>query len=343
MGQGAGVLSRESPLIVVVGPLRLCPRALTGVVVAMLAASTSTAQVVTRVDLDNDAFNFWQPPARRADREYTQGTRVGVLWATGTALARRLLGATQQCADGAAFDCRLLSLAIQQSIYTPTLSKLRRVAGERPFAGWLGLEVGVRRESPRGMTAYTVSVGVTGKPSLAESAQKAVHEFFGFQPPQGWETQLPTEATLTASYRGVRDVVHLTGARGGALQFVMSPVWDVRAGTMATDATGGLQIALGVRPPGPWRLAARDASVGWGMYLVAGATESVVGRNLFLDGTTFSGSPRVTRNRFNGATEIGVGVRGPRGVVEWRVHSQGREYAGQPLAHAYSTFAFTVH
>ena len=301
------------------------------------------AQLVMRVDLDNDAFNFWQPPARRADREYTQGTRIGLLWPSDTRIARRLLGARQQCAEGDAFDCRLFSVALQQLIYTPTLRVVRRVPGERPFAGWLGVESGVRREHPRGLTAFSLALGVTGRPSGAESAQKAVHGFFGFAKPQGWESQLPTEVTITAAYRGARNLARVRTPGTTPLELVVTPVWEARAGTLVTDATGGLQVALGLRPPLPWRVTAREVAGQWGMYVVAGASGSVIGRNLFLDGTTFGTSARVPRDRLNGTTELGVGVRGPRGLLEWRVHSQGREYDGQPLAHAYSTFAFTLH
>lgn len=310
-----------------------------GALLATLVAGGAQAQVITRVELDNDAFNFWQPPARRADREYTQGTRVGVMWPGHSRLARRLAGAAQACEDGPAFDCRFTTVALQQLIYTPTLSAVRRVAGERPFAGWLGAEAGVRREHARGMSAFTVTVGVTGPASLAESAQKAVHGFFGFQKPQGWERQLPTEATIMLGYRGARDVVH---ARAGQVHAVLTPGWEVRAGTVFTDATAALQAVIGINPSLPWRHAVRDAARRPGAYLVAGVRESGIVRNVFLDGSTFASSAHVPRHRFNGATELGVGLRGARVAVEWRVHSQGREYAGQPLAHAYSTFAFTL-
>ena len=300
------------------------------------------AQVATRVDLDNDSFNFWQAPKRRADREYTQGTRVQVLWPTDSRLARRLLGETQQCSVGAGNrDCRMLTVAATQAIYTPNLDQRRRTAFERPYAGWLGAELGVQRDRERSLTAVSVSVGVTGKASLAEPGQKAVHKLLGFRPPVGWDGQLPGELAVMVAYRGAHAVVHSRHQRSG-LGLIIAPEWRARIGTLATDATVGMQVVLGVRPPLPWNTAASGDQGRWGMFVRAGAAQHAVRRNLFLDGATFSDSRGVPKRPVFGETELGLGLRVPIGVLEWRVHSLGREYELQPQAHAYSTVSFSV-
>jgi len=301
------------------------------------------AQLMTRVDLDNDSFNFWQAPNVRADREYTQGTRVNVLWPMDNALTRVLLGRAQLCGtETAERDCRMASAALAQSIYTPTLEPRRRAPDERPFAGWLGAEFGVQRDRDRALTAFSLSIGVTGKASLAESSQIAVHEVFGFRRPEGWSAQLPSEVTVNATYRGARELLHIgTPSRRFALR--VAPLWSARLGSVATDATAGLHLTAGLRPAAPWTTAATRDGRRWGLFFRAAASQSVIGRNLFLDGSTFGGGPRVTtRNRWLGSTELGVALRGPLGTVEWRVHSVGREYQRQPLAHAYSTIAFAL-
>ena len=305
-------------------------------------APCATAQTVTRVDIDNDAFNFWQAPGVRADREYTQGFRVNVLRPTPSPLARRLLGGPNQCAESAATrDCRLLSFAINQAIFTPTLDFRRRTAGERPYAGWLGAEFGVQRERDRALTAFSVGLGVTGEPSMAESAQKAVHRIFGFPPPEGWDAQLPSEVAFVATYRGAVDAVRIQHAAGG-FGLHIAPQWTVRAGTLATDASAGAQLTVGIRPPVPWTSATSNRTDHWGAYLRAGATQAVIGRNLFLDGSTFSTSAHVGKNRWVHELNAGVGIRLPLALVEWQLHSGSREYQTQPLTHAYSTFSFTV-
>ena len=307
------------------------------------SAPCATAQSVTRVDIDNDSFNFWQAPGVRADREYSQGFRVNAIRPSAAPFVRTLLGGPNQCADSAATrDCRLLSFAINQAIYTPTLDFRRRAAGERPYAGWLGAEVGVQRERNRALTVFSVGLGVTGTPSLAEAAQKAVHRIFGFPPPEGWDAQLPSEVAVVATYTGAVDALRWHNAASG-FGIHVAPQWTARVGTMATDASAGAQLTLGIRPPTPWASTIGGRADRWGTYLRAGITQSVVGRNLFLDGSTFSNSVHVEKNRWVHEANAGVGVRTPLGLIEWQMHGGSREYRSQPKRHAYSTFSFTVY
>ncbi len=316
---------------------------MTSLAALALSSRGAVAQRTTRLEIDNDAFNFWQAPGRRADREYTQGTRVVLLWPGGGSLARRLLGGPAVCRTATdTRDCRLVSAALVQEIYTPTLSRRRRLVGERPFAGFLGTEWALRRERVRGFTAFGVSAGMTGSASLAEPAQKAVHSLFGFTTPTGWDAQVPTELALLASWQGAEELVGVQSARTG-LGLHVAPNWKLRAGTLATDATVGLQLTAGLRAPAPWQVALAPGRERWGVYVRAGASQAAVARNLFLDGSTFGTSARVPRNRIVGETMLGIGVRAPRGLVEWQVHSRSREYPQQPLAHAYSSFTFTLH
>lgn len=322
--------------------IRLSRSACAGALMALALPTAGRAQHATQVDLDNDSFNFWQAPRVRADREYTQGTRVNFLRPTANRLAQRMLGGANQCAGGAeSRDCRMFSVAITQAIYTPTLYAAKRLPGERPFAGWLGAELGVLRERERGLTAYTLGVGVTGEASLAAPAQKAIHRLFGFQKPDGWDTQLPSEVAVLATYRGAVSLIRVDEPRS-RLRFALAPLWTVRVGTVATDATLGAQITFGVHAPAPWQGATNVYGDRWGLFVRGGAQQTGVAHNLFLDGTTFASSARVAKLRWVAETQFGIGARSPIGLLEWQVHSRGREYLLQPRAHAYSTLAFSL-
>ena len=313
-----------------------------GAMLVLLLPCHARAQHATQVVLDNDSFNFWQPPKRRADREYTQGTRVSVLIPTSGGFVARLLGGPNLChAQAGARDCRMLSFSVTQGIYTPTLNVERRLPGERPYAGWLGGEVGAIRERRHGMTAFALELGVTGEASLAAPAQKAIHRLLGFPEPQGWDAQLPSEVAFLASWRGAAELLHLEVPQSG-LRLRAAPLWSVRAGTAATDATLGLQLTLGVNAPPAWQGATNLNGDRWGLFIRTGAQQTVVGRNLFLDGSTFGNSVSVRKMRSVAETQAGLGARTPYGMLEWQVHSRAREYQMQPRAHAYSTLSFSL-
>jgi lipid A 3-O-deacylase len=314
-----------------------------GVMMLVLTLPTAVvAQAATRVELDNDSFNFWQPPKVRADREYSQGTRIMMLRVTHSGWSQRLLRGPDQCQLAAATrDCRMSTIALTQAIYTPMLAERRRLPGERPYAGWLGFEAGLQRERRNGLMALALELGVTGDASLAEPAQKAVHKLFRFQRPEGWETQLPTELAVVATYRGARTLIHVEEPRS-RLRLQVAPIWTVRAGTVATDATLGAQLTLGLRAPAPWRAATNLAGDRWSLYLRAGAQQTAVAHNLFLDGSTFTESASVEKLPWVVQTDFGIGLRTPIGLLEWQVHSRGREYRLQPKAHAYSTISFAI-
>jgi lipid A 3-O-deacylase len=322
--------------------IRVSRSACAGALIALSLPTAGRAQRATQVDLDNDSFNFWQAPRVRADREYTQGTRVNFLRPTTSHIAQRLLGGPNSCAGGAeSRDCRMISVAITQSIYTPTLFAPKRRPGERPFAGWLGAEIGLLRERARGLAAFSLGVGVTGAASLAAPAQKAIHRLFGFQRPDGWDTQLPSEVGVLATYRGAVSLIRIDESRS-RLRFALAPLWTVRAGTVATDATLGAQITFGVHAPAPWQGATNVYGDRWGLFVRGGAQQTGVAHNLFLDGSTFASSASVEKRRWVAETQFGIGARSPIGMLEWQVHSRGREYRLQPTAHAYSSLSFSL-
>ena len=312
-----------------------------GLLAILTIPLSARAQRVTQVDLDNDSFNFWQGPKVRSDREYTQGTRITMMRPATGRLAR-LLGGPNQCATATeARDCRLVSYSLTQAMYTPTLDDRRRQPGERPYAGWLGIEAGLRRERRRGLTAFSVDVGVTGAPSLAEPAQIAVHRIFRFPHPDGWNQQLPTEVAMVATNRGVAELLHLELERS-RFRVLLAPEWKLRLGTVATDATLGAQATIGLGAPPPWQGATNLYGDRWGVFMRGGARQTAVAHNLFLDGSTFRRSAHVEKLPVVAETMLGIGTRSPLGMIEWQVHSLGREYRSQPRAHAYSTLSFSL-
>jgi hypothetical protein len=282
--------------------------------------------------VDNDYFNFWQPPRQRPDFGYTHGTELVVRGHRIPALVKALAPAALERAD-ARFGAPGPVFALRQAIYVPW-----RRTGDRPYAGWLELGLGIRKESAAGFREGRLRLGVTGPPSLAERTQSMIHRGFGFGRGPGWGDQLPFEPGASVEYGGASRVLAAGGERGGRL--AAATQWRARLGTFATDARLGLDVVLGFDPPPPWR-EARFVPRGDALYLIAGARVDLVARDEFLDGTFFRTSPEAGKHSAVPELEYGVGTQIRSARLEWRITRRGREFDDQPELHTYSRLAFS--
>lgn len=292
--------------------------------------SLGTAQElarVLRVTADNDYFDFWLPPGRRPDDNYTQGARL--LWDVTSAprFMRRLV-----CSERPACGT---SIEVGQEIYTPSIDAPLPVPGERPYAGWLYSRASVRAGDTRGLRSVEITLGVTGRPSLAESAQTAFHRLIpGFRRPLGWSHQLPTEVAI-AVRAGKEWYLAPPGSIGRAMDVV--PVADATLGTLRTALGVGGRFRLGTGLAHPWL--ASGAPQRLGIYGFVGSRGEAVARDLFLDGSTFRKSQHVARESTLSEWERGVAISAGRLAVEYRAVTRGREYRSGPPSHSYGALS----
>ncbi len=89
-------------------------------------------------------------------------------------------------------------LGISQLMFTPDdPTALAAPNGQRPYAGWLGLEVSLHVKNAASANSVTLSLGTTGANSYGEDAQTWIHEHVSDSPVfQGWSSQVPGEMTL---------------------------------------------------------------------------------------------------------------------------------------------------
>jgi hypothetical protein len=290
--------------------------------------------------VDNDHFNFWQPEHRRPDVEYTQGLELSMSLpaANGETPLPLLWSRRAPCPTGS--RCTRWHVGVRQEIYTPSLDDPPGLPGQRPYAGWLAVQVGVGRDVAAGSEQVRLVLGVTGEPSLAESAQRGVHALFGYGEPEGWEHQLPFEPGVTLEYRTTRRVFTLADARGTGV--ALRGTGAVRAGTAATGAAAGVELTAGLGAARPWsgvtyRLPGRGA-----LYLIGAARLDAVLRSVVLQGPLFRGGAGVALRPLVPQTELGLALRYGRVALEWRAIHRGREYRTQPRPHTYSSIGVAV-
>jgi lipid A 3-O-deacylase len=305
----------------------------------LLAPRPVTAQFrpSTRIQIDNDYFNFWLPAARRPDNDYTQGLVIEIPFNR----LRSLIGTTApSCSGLPSIEARCATglLTLTQEIYTPEQDATELIPGQRPYSGWLSLGATMRWISPTRMEQVTVAAGVTGPPSLAEAAQKGVHRVLGYREPLGWSGQVPFEPGLVISYEQARMIGEW---RVSGVPIVSASV-DVRGrlGNVATDARGGACLSLG------WNVTRCNA--GWpqphrglGAGIVAGMHGDIVFHALSLDGSTFAEGPRVHKKAGVWEGMIGVSVHVGHVELGWTAIHRSREYDTQSKGHSFSKISLS--
>ncbi|MFA6167480.1 MAG: lipid A deacylase LpxR family protein [Gemmatimonadaceae bacterium] len=298
---------------------------------ALALPLTARAQRAVAVRADNDAFNFWQRPWLRPDEEYTSGVRLTVtlddagVWAKHVA---PLLGACRP-ADA---PCATHSYAFGQDIFTAKRPKWEANAlpGGRPDAGvlWFGARTRVTRRSDIAEAGWTL--GVTGKPSLAEASQRLIHSLAPrYNRPIEWGAQVPAEPVFALHYDRRR--LLSTGL------LAVQPHGGASMGTLLTEARAGLsaQLESGLPVPLPQRAARLLGAIN--VAVEGDVTWRGVARNAMLSGTFFRSSPHVDLRPLVRELSLGVRVRWRVLDASWMAHQTSAEHVGRDMPHTWST------
>jgi hypothetical protein len=201
--------------------------------------------------LDNDLF-------LGADKDYTSGIRFGFVneIEPGTEIDKQLEKQLDQLIDygqRSSFSKWRIpesdrlrfawGFGLTQLMFTPDdYTALSAPEGERPYAGWLGLEYSLHAKSDRKVNSLTLSLGSTGSQSFAQDSQNWVHENISNSPIyQGWDSQVPTEVTLNLNFDYKQKSTRITDIDWDGVEFDGYHELGVELGNFRTAAyLGGL-------------------------------------------------------------------------------------------------------
>lgn len=303
--------------------------------------------------MENDRF-------ADTDRHYTHGTRLA--WVsdktgTGPGWVRDLLGRAYPFAD---VRGGRIGFALGQNIYTPeNISRSDLIADDRPYAGWLYGAASVHAETRQNFLGRKLDVldtvemqlGMIGPPALAESTQKTVHELIDTTRPRGWAHQLDTEPGLALiAERKWRTPETKLGA--GGIAFDVLPHLGAALGNVYTHVNAGAMARIGRNlsfdygppqiQPALSGLEAIDSGGELGWYLFAGVEGRAVGRNIFLDGNTFSDSHHVDKRTLVGDFQVGAALIAGRYRLAFTHVFRTREFAGQGEPDRFGTVSISA-
>ena len=219
-------------------------------------AEVSNWQVL--LQLDNDLFSG-------SDRDYTSGVRLGLVQEIPLESKRgqrinnrvrqnskKLLGRLQNLRIKDDDKLRFAQgFGITQLMFTPENPEaLSAPQGERPYAGWLGIEYSLHVKQENFVNSLTLALGTTGDASLAQTSQNWVHRNISNSPIfQGWDSQVPSELTANIHFdhkqrfrnlsTRINNIIELDGYYEGGLAL----------GNFRTDAYVGTLARIGYRLP----------------------------------------------------------------------------------------------
>ncbi|MGH1403460.1 MAG: lipid A deacylase LpxR family protein [Alphaproteobacteria bacterium] len=213
--------------------------------------------------------------------------------------------------------------AIGQNLYTPDDIKIAyQPQDDRPWAAFLYGTIGLinltdNGKNPMHIDEVELTLGVVGSPALGKPIQRFIHSHITDSPdPKGWDNQLDFEPGFTLSWQrripaAIMYETNLFNAR-------IEPHISATIGNIRTHAGIGATAVLGsskfqdtpqrVAPsiPGTGVFLEREDKINWQIF--AGVEGRLVGRDIFLDGNTFSNSHSVDKNNLVGDLSAGAAL-----------------------------------
>ena len=253
-------------------------------------------------------------------------------------------------------DVRLhASLAAGHNLYTPEdISTTELVTDDRPYAGWLHVDLGLVGRTDEVLRTMQLSFGIVGPAAKGEEFQKWIHKVIDSPEPMGWDNQLNNEPTLMLVFEQKwRNLFSPGFFRGLGLDVDLSPHGSAALGNVFTYGGVGGTVRLGQglekdfgppriqpAPPGSGFCAPGE---GFAWYLFGGLDGRFMLRNIFLDGNTFTDSHSVEKNYLVGDLVGGAVISGLGMRLGFSYVVRSREFEGQRSPDHFGSLTLSFH
>ena len=248
-----------------------------------------------------------------------------------------------------------ISLALAQQMYTPNdLTRSDLIVDDRPYAGWLYVELGLHQSSKSELDSFLVQVGIVGKYSGAEYVQKTIHGAVGSQKAEGWDNQLHNELGVNLIYqhkwRYVPDtflgmdsnIIPFVGASLGNVKTKASAGVLARFGWNPSKDFGSSSIDIGGKNGIPVRTNCLcSAYEPWSFTFNFSASGDGVAHDIFLDGNTFAKSHSVEKENFIGYVSYGFTARYKHVSLDYIVSYSTEHFTKENSGHKFGTILFS--
>ncbi len=299
------------------------------------------------LSLENDKFGGG------TDQYYTSGARL-TYFNVNTPVPDYIDDLAESIPSFDLNDTTSTFFTLGQNIYSPeNITASSQQSDDRPWAGFLYGSVGLATLQDNHLDELELTLGVVGPEAFGEQTQKLIHSHLSDSPsPKGWKNQLDFEPGLILSAgRRWPGALHTDL---GDYRLSADPNINFSLGNIYTHAGTGVSVTFGpyqgvlqdkpprVPPATPGTGFFETPDQGWSWYLFASADGRVVGRNIFLDGNTFSDSHSVDKKYLVGDASIGAALTLGNYRVSYSYNIRSKEFDGQDEASAFGSLSLST-
>lgn len=296
-------------------------------------AADDTDQRIITLAVENDRF------ASEEDQYYTSGVRLS--WFEPEIRINRLATLLGDIIPTMTVDdSTSVFFSAGQNLYTPkNISLESQPRDDRPWAAWLYGSMGLVTVRNKRVDELELSLGVVGPEALGKQTQRFVHKNTKSPDPRGWKNQLKTEPGLMLAWDRRWPEALSWNPQGWWLS--LSPSIGASVGNIHTYAQTGLSFRFGpeqakqedfpvrVRPSAPGTGYFEKAPNGLSWSLFGGINGRAVGRNIFLDGNSFTNSHSVDKEPFVWDANAGVALTYGQTRLSYTLVHRSREFKTQ--------------
>lgn len=313
------------------------------------AASAAYADNILTIGSENDLY------ASGRDQYYTNGIRFSLMstdydvpdWANKIADYLPVVPTSSPDKQGVIYS-------FGQNLYTPDdITTAMPNPADRPYAALLYGSVGYARAADdlSRVDEVELMAGLVGPAALGEETQREVHRIVDSTNPMGWDHQLDNEPIVNAFWQ--RRWPNVAGVNLGTLRLSAMPHTGLAFGNAFIYGAAGGTLTLN-RASSPMQdspLRVRPSAPGTGYFprlnrldwqLFAGVDTRVVGRNIFLDGNTFTTSASVDKRPLVADLQAGVTLSYKSVRLSYTMVHRTKEFYGQQDANVFGAVNLSV-
>ncbi len=211
------------------------------------------------------------------------------------------------------------TLSIGQDMYVGyDITDPNPPSDDRPYAGFLYVNVAAHIMGENTLDSFAITLGATGKYSLAEDAQKFVHSNIGSPEPMGWDNQVKDSFGFVLTYQHARRLYTYDLSDNFSLD--LTAMGQANLGNVLIDASAKAMFRFGFNLPNTYDYVGIDyanakdvglAKIGddWHAYIFAAGKLSAVAYDISLDGDTYNMDYDIEKEYITGIAYFGFSLR----------------------------------